>query len=278
MTLVTKKTKTILSRADFNAAFMSTVSTSLTTLLTTGFRWGLNALVPPACPLCGTFLRTQAGLCGDCWQSLGFITGPICRVSGQPMAVDLGAETISPAARVHPPPYRMARAPFAYDGSAADLIKRFKFRDRPDLATYFAPHMLRFGADMVSPDSLFVPVPLHRWRLLARRFNQSAELVRALHELTGHDMSLTALRRVRARRRQLGLTRAGRKRNLRGAFAVPAKYRPEIDGRSVVLVDDVLTTGATVEECSRVLRRAGAAQVDVLTIARVVMPEQLILS
>ena len=99
-----QKTKTILSRADFNAAFMSTVSTSLSTSLITGFRWGLNALVPPACPLCGTFLRTQAGLCGDCWQSLGFITGPICRVSGQPMAVDLGAETISPAARVHPPP------------------------------------------------------------------------------------------------------------------------------------------------------------------------------
>jgi ComF family protein len=266
MALVKKKTKTILSSAAVLSAMQA------------GFSALMDALVPPSCPICRAFLQKQDGICGPCWQDLNFITGPVCQITGHPMPIDLGAQTISLAAQMRPPPYHRARAAFAYDGSAAELIRRFKFRDRPDLATYFAPHMLHFGADVLSPDSLFVPVPLHRWRLLARRFNQSAELVRALHELTGHDMSLTALRRVRATRRQLGLTRAGRKRNLRGAFAVPAKYRPEIEGRSVVLVDDVLTTGATVEECSRVLRRAGAAQVDVLTIARVVMPEQLILS
>ncbi|MDB2668662.1 ComF family protein [Alphaproteobacteria bacterium] len=270
MPLVRKKTKTILSHRLAETYIGSNLRAALA-------RIG-DVFVPPSCPLCRAFLDGQYGVCGACWQSLSFITGPICRVSGHPMAVDLGEATISLAATLHPPPYRMARAAFAYEGSAADLIKRMKFGDRPDLARLLAPHMVRAGGEMMDKRALYVPVPLHRWRLLARRFNQSAELCRALSERTGHGVCVEGLRRIRATRRQVGLTRSGRRRNLRGAFAVAAKKAPFMAGRPIILVDDVFTTGATIEACTRVLLQAGALRVDVLTAARVVMPEHIDLS
>ena len=235
----------------------------------------MDALVPPACPLCRTLLGEDDGLCAACWQQLDFISGPICRISGMPMAVDLGAETVSPAVLARPPPYARARAAFAYRGSAAGLIKRMKFGDRPELARLLARFMVQAGGEVLPLNALLVPVPLHRRRLLRRRFNQAAELCRAVSELTGLGVLPQAAARIRPTRAQIGLTRAGRTRNLRGAFAVPASQKPHIAGRRLVLVDDVLTTGATAEAVTRVLRRAGAAEVSVLTAARVVMPERV---
>jgi ComF family protein len=263
MALVKKKTKTILSSAAVLSARQA------------GFSALMDALVPPSCPICRAFLQKQDGICGPCWQDLNFITGPVCQITGHPMPIDLGAQTISLAAQMRPPPYHRARAAFAYDGSAAELIRRFKFRDRVDLADFFAPHMLRCAPDLLQEGAVFVPVPLHRWRLLARRFNQSAALCRALARRAPHPVEANALRRIRATPHQIGLSRDARQRNLRGAFSVPPKYRARVQGRAVILVDDVLTTG---EACSRVLLAAGATRVDVLTIARVVMPEQIRLS
>ena len=267
MPLVSKKTKTILPAGSKNRRIVPLLFQGLV-------RIG-DVLVPPSCPLCRRFLHQQEGICGVCWQHLEFLTGPLCRVTGQTMAVDLGAETISLAARIRPPPYRMARAAFAYDGSAADLIKRFKFSDRPDLAKFLAPHMARAGQEINDPEAVYVPVPLHHWRLLARRFNQSAELCRALSVLTHYPMLLNVLLRIRPTRQQIGLNREGRRRNLSGAFAIAPKRAALIRDKPVILVDDVLTTGATIEACSRTLLKAGARRVDVLTAARVVMPEQI---
>ena len=267
MPLVSKKTKTILPTGSKNRRIVPLLFQGLV-------RIG-DVLVPPSCPLCRRFLHQQEGICGACWQHLEFLTGPLCRVTGQPMAVDLGAETISLAARIRPPPYRMARAAFAYDGSAADLIKRFKFSDRPDLAKFLAPHMARAGQEINDPEAVYVPVPLHHWRLLARRFNQSAELCRALSVLTHYPMLLNVLLRIRPTRQQIGLNREGRRRNLSGAFAIAPKRAALIRDKPVILVDGVLTTGATIEACSRTLLKAGARRVDVLTAARVVMPEQI---
>jgi ComF family protein len=270
MPLVSKKTKTILTHR--------LAKTNIGPYLGAALSRFCDVLVPPTCPLCRAFLDRQLGICGACWNSLSFLTGPICKISGQPMAVDLGPATTSLAATLHPPPYRMARAAFAYEGSAADLIKRFKFADRPDLARLLAPHMVRAGGEMMEARALYVPVPLHRWRLLARRFNQSAELCRALRALTGHGVCFDGLRRVRATRRQVGLTRSGRRRNLQGAFDVAPNKVALLAGRPIILVDDVFTTGATMEACTRVLLKAGALRVDVLTAARVVMPEPIDLS
>ncbi len=237
-----------------------------------------DVLVPPACPICTRVVAADDGLCAVCWADLDFITAPVCRVSGMPLAVDLGEDTISVLARVNPPPYDMARAAFIYSGSAAALIKKIKFGDRPELARWLAQFMVQAGGDVLPPDALLIPVPLHRRRLVWRRFNQAAELCRAMSAITGHEIAYQAVHRVKSTRQQIGLTRAGRKRNLKGAFRVPKDMAAHIKGRNLVLVDDVLTTGATVETLTDVLRRAGAAQIYVLTLARVKVPEQVVVS
>jgi len=237
-------------------------------------KWLGDALVPPACPVCLAPVGGDEGLCAVCWQDVEYITGPVCRLTGLPMPVDLGAETISPLARANPPPYDAARAAFAYKGSGAALIKRMKFGDRPELAQLLARLMHARLGDFLPSHALLVPVPLHRRRLIWRRFNQSAELCRHLAALSGQSMALEAVARIRPTPRQIGLTRAGRKRNLRGAFAMPKRQRHKVNGRAVVIVDDVLTTGATVEAIARILRRAGAGPIYVVTAARVVLPER----
>lgn len=234
-----------------------------------------DMLVPPACPVCHGAQAADDGLCAACWQGLEFIRKPICAVSGMPLAMDLGEDAVSLPVQINPPPYAKARAAFAYKGSAAALVKRLKFGDRPELAAFLARFMIAAGDDVLTPEAILVPVPLHRRRLFLRRFNQAAELCRAIQKLTGHDIGYESVARIKPTRQQIGLTRAGRKRNLAGAFAVPVNARAQIKGRTLVLVDDVLTTGATVEALAKLLRRAGAAQVHVLTLARVVMPEQV---
>lgn len=233
-----------------------------------------DLLVPPGCPVCRTAVASDDGLCVACWQHLHLITGPVCRLTGLPMPVDLGAETISPLARARPPPYTQARAAFAYKGSGAALIKRMKFGDRPELAGLLAKLIWQRIPEAMPRHALLVPVPLHRNRLLWRRFNQAADMCRALAAFGGHTLALQAVARIRPMRRQIGLSRAGRKRNLRGAFAVPAAQRHKVKGRAVVIVDDVLTTGATVEAMARILRQAGAGPIYVVTAARVVLPER----
>lgn len=230
-----------------------------------------DALTPPRCPLCDMQLAGDAGLCGVCWNSLTFITPPLCVRTGVPMPVDLGDETISLAARIRPPRYHRARAGLAYEGNGRRLITRLKFGDRPEIARTLAVFMQRAGAEILGEADCLVPVPLHRLRLIGRRFNQAAELCRALSRATGLPVELKALSRIRHTRHQLGLTRAQRRRNVRGAFSLPDAAR--LEGRRVVLVDDVLTTGATVNACAETLLKAGVAQVDVLTAARVVLPE-----
>lgn len=255
MAFVLEKTKTILSAT----------------------RWGFLAdiLVPPACPVCHGDVSGDNGLCLSCWQGLEFLRPPLCAISGMPLPMDLGADAVSLPVQINPPPYARARAAFVYKGSAAGLIKRLKFGDRPELAVWLARFMLAAEDGVLPENAVLVPVPLHRRRLFLRRFNQAAELCRALHHLSGHEVLFEAMKRVKPTRQQIGLTRAGRKRNLAGAFRVAKKARAHIKGRTVVLVDDVLTTGATVEALARLLKRAGAARVHVLTLARVVMPEQV---
>lgn len=175
----------------------------------------------------------------------------------------------------NPLPYDRARAAFAYKGSGAALVKRKKFGDRPELAQILARLIYSRTGDVLPRHAFLVPVPLHRRRLVWRRFNQSAEICRHLAALTGQSMALQAIARIGPIPRQIGLTRAGRKRNLRGAFAVPENQKHRLKGRAVVIVDDVRTAGATVEAMARILRRAGAALIYVVTAARVVLPERV---
>lgn len=169
-----------------------------------------------------------------------------------------------------PPPFGRARSVLVYDDGSRPLVLAFKHADRTHAARPFGAWLARAGADILRDADLLAPVPLHRWRLLMRRYNQSALLAQAVGREAGVPVIPDLLLRRRRTRTQGGLDGAGRRRNVAGAFAVRTGARPALAGRRVVLVDDVLTTGATVAECARALLAGGAAGVDVLTIARVV--------
>jgi len=235
----------------------------------------VNFLLPPRCTLCGVTVARAPALCGSCWEGLTFIDGPVCYRTGAPLPYDLGPQTVSLGAMMYPPAYDAARAAVSYDAAARDLIRKLKFSNRPELAALLVPWMVRAGRPILKDADYLVPVPLHWSRLLARRYNQSAELARRLALLAGVPMRVDLLKRVKRTRQQVGLTRPMRRKNLQGAFAVPQNRKVSVIDKHMVLVDDVLTTGATVEACAKVLRRAGAAKVSVLTAARVVMPERV---
>jgi len=229
-----------------------------------------DLLVPPLCLSCHVPLAADDGLCAACWSGIAFIETPVCPVSGLPFAYDPGEGILSAAALAEPPPYTRARAVMAYDDASRKLVSRFKYGDRMESAPVFARWMARAGAELLVEADLIVPVPLHLSRLRQRRFNQAAEIARRLAELSDVPCALRVLERAKATRAQVGLSREGRRRNVAGAFRVAEAREGEIAGRHVVLIDDVITTGATANGCTRALLKAGAASVSVLALARVV--------
>lgn len=230
----------------------------------------LDALLPPVCVACERPLADTAGVCMACWAKIGFIERPYCERTGRPLSYDLGPGALSAAAIANPPVYDRARAVCRHGDIARQMVHGLKYRDRIELADIMGRWMARAGLQLLRESDLLIPVPLHRWRLWTRRFNQSAALAQTISKVCGLPVEYTALRRIRATRRQVGLDVKARQTNVRGAFRVSGAHRTGIAGRRVVLVDDVYTTGATVSACTRALRRAGAAQVDVLTFATVV--------
>ena len=169
-----------------------------------------------------------------------------------------------------PPAYNRARAAVRYDETARTMVQAFKYGDRLDLAPAMGRWMVQAGQELLADANALIPVPLHWRRLWSRRFNQAATLARTISQVSGVPVAYHALRRVRATRQQVGLTQAERAVNVQGAFRVRADRRHEIHGQRVVLVDDVLTSGATLDTCARILLRAGADNVDALVFARVV--------
>ena len=180
----------------------------------------VDFVIPPACPVCRKLVGGNDGVCAACWRHFEFITPPICHRTGVPPAVDSRPEGAGLAATINPPPYYRARAPLEYTGIGAQLVRRMKYGDQSELAALLAPLILRSAAPLFASVDLLVPVPMHRWRLARQRFHQSAELARALSRLTGVPMRVQVLERHRATAQQVGLTRAARRANLRGAFRV----------------------------------------------------------
>ncbi|SES35144.1 comF family protein [Rhizobium sp. NFR03] len=229
-----------------------------------------DLLYPPVCRGCGRFVQRHAAVCPACWASLRLIERPFCEVLGVPFSHDLGRGILSADAIANPPPFTRLRSVAIHTGIARDLVHALKYTDRTDLAPMMAAWMLRAGEGVVQAADAIVPVPLHKYRLWSRRFNQSAELARALAHLSGRPMLATALVRRRRTMRQVGLGATQRQDNVRGAFLVTEAGQSLVFGRHIVLVDDVYTTGATVAAATRALKRAGASEVTVLTFARAV--------
>ena len=211
-----------------------------------------------------------ATLCPSCWAELSFVEQPFCALSGLPFTVDMGEGALDTSVLTRKPLYRQVRASLRYNGLLRHLLHRFKYSDALDLVPIFSHFMARAGKDILVPDAVLVAVPLH-WRRYARRlFNPALLLAQALRTHVPLEVSPKVLRRVRFTKPQYGFSAKERKLNVKGAFMVPKAHANTIVGRPVVLVDDIMTSGATITACTQALLKAGARHVDVLVLARVV--------
>ncbi len=250
----------------------------------------LSPALPPSANGKGAFLRTadqlidlllpptaldegerpqSPGLSVRAWERIAFLDAPVCNGCGAPFPYDLGPGARCAACMAAPRAFARARAACLYDEHSRDLILKLKHADRTDLAPLFARWIARAAAELVEDCDAVVPVPLHRSRLFSRRYNQAAEIARPLARYVKRTYRPDVLVRARDTGTQGGKSSRGRRINVRGAFRVPRSRRKQIEGRRVLLIDDVFTTGATVEACAKALLAAGAAGVDVAVIARV---------
>lgn len=252
---------------------MSTLNNRAAVLRRLGGRV-LDLLLPPQCLNCGEPVAAPGTLCPECWPQLQFLAPPHCAACGFPFEFAYDDESLCLACIRTSPTFDRARSVMRYDDVSRNMILRFKHADQTEGAPAYGRWLARAGAELTADADVIVPIPLHWTRLFARRYNQSALLALALGRLTRRKVAPDLLVRRRRTPSQGGLSATARDRNVRGAFAIANGRGPEVSDRRVLLVDDVFTTGATVGECARVLRRAGAAGVDVVTLARVVRPQR----
>jgi ComF family protein len=241
-------------------------------------RAALDLVLPPLCLNCRTAVAEPQSVCATCWNALRFLSPPNCVQCGIPFPHDLGTQVRCAACIARPPAFATARSALAYDEASRDLILGFKHADRLEAVPLFARWMTSSGGDALAGADMLVPVPLHWRRLVARRYNQAAELGHALAARTRIPIATGVLVRKKRTRSQGEMVSAReRMKNVAGAFSVPESARSSLVGKNVTLVDDVLTTGATLSACAKTLLRNGAASVSLITLARVVRPLSLTL-
>lgn len=231
----------------------------------------LKILYPDQCVACGGLVDGSGGLCAPCWAATPFLDGLLCDACGVPLLGEaVGVRPLCDDCMAEHPPWVQGRAVMAYRDTARRMVLGLKHSDRLDLVRPAAGWMAARGAVLNAEGVVLVPVPLHWTRLLMRRFNQAALLAREVARIWGRDAVPDALIRTRRTRPQERMTKAERLENQRGAIRVNPAQVPKVSGRPVVLVDDVMTSGATLSVAARALAEAGSGEVRVLTLARVV--------
>lgn len=229
----------------------------------------LDMVLPVTCCVCERTVSGIGGLCQACWADLEMISQPVCDAYGTPFVFDEGDGAVSARAIAYPPVWDRARGAVMFNDCSQQLVHALKYRDRHEVVRSMARMMVHAGRDVIAGADVIVPVPLHRWRLWSRRYNQAALLASEIGGLADINVETGLINRLRNTRSQVGLGQSQRSRNVKGAFSVPDSAVPVVLGQRVLLVDDVLTSGATANECARVLKRAGAIHVDVLVFALV---------
>jgi len=236
----------------------------------------VDLILPPRCLVSGGIVDSPGKIAPQAWATLRFIGAPYCEVCGYPFDFEVEKEALCAACLRERPLYASARTALIYDDASRGVILKFKHGDRTDGAQTLAAWLARAGAAQLAAAAVILPVPLHRWRLLRRRYNQAALLAQALAKSSGRACMVDALVRRRATAIQGHKGFRERHRNVKNAFAVHPKRLAGLQGKTVVLVDDVYTSGATIKECTKALLDAGVAAVHVLTVARVVKPDYVL--
>ena len=229
----------------------------------------LDLILPPEAFDGAAGSPQTAGFSAAGWSRIAFLDEPVCDGCGLPFPYDQGPGVRCPACAAHPRAFDRAQAACLYDEQSRELILRLKHADRPEIGAVFARWLSRAAAPLLADADAIAPVPLHPSRLFTRRYNQAAEIARPLCRLADKPYLPDALVRRRATASQGGRSGRGRRVNVKGAFETPVSRRAQVEGRRILLVDDVLTTGATAEACAKALRAAGAAAVDLAVVARV---------
>lgn len=227
----------------------------------------LDLILPPRCASCGDITTKPYHLCGPCWASITFITSPHCMTCGLPFDIDIGPDTLCASCIQSPPPYRKARGVFLYKDTSKQLIMKLKHGDQTHLARMFGDWMVTYGQDVLSETDVIIPVPIHWTRLLNRLYNQAGLLGARIADVTSLPIDYHTLQRLKATPSQGTKSKKDRWENVKKAFKVTDKEK--IKGKGVLLVDDVMTSGATVNACTKALLKAGAKHINVLTLGRV---------
>lgn len=237
-----------------------------------GMQGALHMIYPPACISCGTGVISDFGLCADCWRATPFIGGLVCDGCGAPLqgSDDAGAPLHCDDCLTIARPWARGRAALVYKDNARALVLALKHGDRMELARPAAAWLHRASTAILQPDMLIAPIPLHWMRLFKRRYNQAALLSARLAALAGLEHCPDLLTRARATPSQEGRGRDGRFANVQGAFTPTKAQAARMLGRHVLLVDDVMTSGATFAAAAETCLAAGARGVSVLALARVV--------
>lgn len=245
--------------------------TAPTQWLQGALRMAANLLFPPRCPSCHGYVEAEGNFCAECFAKLRLIESPCCAVCGTPFSFPTATDTVCPTCLATPPEYDSARAALVYDAISAPLVSALKFNDQWANLDRYITLMLRAGGALMEDVDVIAPVPLHWRRLLRRKFNQSALLAFGVSKRLGIPCDPQLLQRTRYTKPQMRMKREERLKNVTRAFAVTEGKEEMLRNKTVLLMDDVVTTGATVNACAKALIRAGAKQVRVLSLAKTVL-------
>ncbi len=227
----------------------------------------LSSIFPKTCLICNRIIN-GGNFCLEDWNRLHFLQTPACNICFQPFEFKIDDEMVCGKCLQKPPEYFKALAVFNYDEASKTLITKFKYFDQINLAKYFAELMFKQAKEILPDVDFIAPIPLHKLRIISRKYNQSALLAKNIATLGDKKLLLDLLIRTKNNKPQASLNQRMRRKNVVGIFKAKERYYQEIKGRNVLLIDDVITTGSTIESCCKVLKKAGVAKIYVLTLAK----------